>query len=78
MSLETIKESFDNALTGCMLILSALEVQLEHLFEGEKSEDIGCRKRLQISWNEETMSQLLVNLRGQHAAIDTLVSLFQT
>jgi hypothetical protein len=78
MSLETIKEGFDNALTGCMLILSALEAQLERLFEGQKPEDIGFIKKVQLLWNEDTMSQLLVNLRGQHAAINTLVSLFQT
>ncbi|UKZ83457.1 hypothetical protein TrVFT333_011266 [Trichoderma virens FT-333] len=75
---ETIQEGFDNALTGCMLILSALEVHLERLVKGKKPEDMGFMKKVQLLWNEETMNQLLSNLRGQHAAINTLVSLFQT
>ncbi|RFU76899.1 ankyrin repeat [Trichoderma arundinaceum] len=78
MSPETITESFDNALTGCMLILSALEAQLERFSQNEKPEDIRFMQRVRLLWNEDTMSQLLENLRGQHAAINTLVSLFQT
>lgn len=77
MTPETLIESFDDALTGCMLVLSALEAQLQRLIEGEKPETTGFVTRVRLLWNEEAMSQLLGHLRGQHTAISTLIALFQ-
>jgi hypothetical protein len=77
MSAESVMESFDNALTGCMLVLSALDTQLQRLVEEEKPETMGFITRVRHLWNEEAMNQMLGHLRGQHTAISTLISLFQ-
>ncbi len=71
----TLMTSFDNALIGCMEVLSVIECELNKLVEDSGTMGFGARVR--VLWNEETMSRLLQHLRGQHTAIGTLVSLLQ-
>ncbi|KKO99695.1 hypothetical protein THAR02_08203 [Trichoderma harzianum] len=75
---EDVRESFDSALTGCMLVLSSLETQLKRITENGEPETMRFTQKLEMLWREEDMNRLLEHLRGQHSAINTLVSLLQT
>lgn len=75
---DNLATGFDEALTGCMLILSVLEAELRKIIEGgEEFGNMTFRKRVKHLWNEETMCQLLQHLRGQHTAVSTLISILQ-
>lgn len=66
----TLRESFVDALTGCPMIVAALNTQIRSLIgpkkakPKERSSGIGFQVKAEIFWKEETMKQLLDPSRG--------------
>lgn len=70
--------SCDAALTGCTLILSCLDEELGSLRQAaESGSTLTWSQRARILWKEETMQQLLQQLRGQVTALNLLLHCFQ-
>lgn len=70
--------SCDAALTGCTLILSCLDEELGSLRQAvESGSPLKWTQRARVIWKEETMQQLLQQLRGQVTALNLLLHCFQ-
>jgi hypothetical protein len=66
-------QTFDQALTGCILIFSVLDDEVQKLYEGA-DKVVG---RAAYIWKEDTMRELLQQIRGQQTALTLLVQAFQ-
>lgn len=61
----------DAALTGCATTLSCIEEELRKLFTKlETGREIGIVGKISIVWKDEGIKDLLLQLRGQSAAIN--------
>ena len=73
-----IQATFDIALTGCAVIYSCLDVEVQKLkFSAKGANDPGWAEKAKFVWEEDTMKELLGNLRGQQTSIALLVSILQ-
>jgi hypothetical protein len=72
-----LKDSFELALLSCTQTLSALEEEIRELSpKGEQKDDHFLR--LKYLWNEESMREILLQLRSQQNAISVLLTAIQT
>jgi hypothetical protein len=72
-----LKDSLELALLSCTQTLSALEEEIRELSpKGEQKGDHFLR--LKYLWNEETMREILLQLRSQQNAISVLLTAIQT
>ncbi len=70
----------DQALIGCKVVLSCLDLEMRPILEGEPGSSppaAGWRARARLVWNENKLSELLGALRGQQTAIGLVIQLFQ-
>ena len=68
----------DVALTGCMVIFSCLESELQKIVAGVPDpSQMRWRSKARMMWNEHRLSELLNALRGQQTAINLLIQLLQ-
>lgn len=72
--LETV---FDTALTGCMVVFSVLDDEVQKLTtagaDAVGSAKLGFKAKARYLWNEATMKELLQQIRGQQTAITLLI-----
>ena len=68
----------DNALTGCMVVFSCLDAEMQRIIAGEPDPSrMRWRSRVHLMWNEAKLNELLGALRGQQTAINLLIQLLQ-
>ena len=68
----------DQALTGCMVIFSCLEDEIQRVTSGASEPSrIRWLSRLRMLWNEAQLNDLLGAIRGQQTAITLLIQLLQ-
>ncbi|KAJ9668276.1 hypothetical protein H2201_001706 [Coniosporium apollinis] len=74
-----LEGAFDTALTGCMMVFSVLQDEVQSLTSSSKSasKDIGWSIKAKYLWKEETMKDLLQQLRGQQTALTLLIQALQ-
>lgn len=72
-----LKDSFELALLSCTQTFSALEEEICELSPKPEQKD-NQFQRLRYLWNEETMREILQQLRGQQNAINLLLTAIQT
>jgi hypothetical protein len=70
-----LEGAFDTSLTGCALIFSILDDEVQKL-QGSGGE-MGPAKRMKIMWKEELMKELLQQIRGQQTALSLLIQALQ-
>jgi len=68
-----LQQTFDQALTGCILVFSVLDDEIQKLHEGVDS-IVG---RVTYMWKDEAMKELLSQIRGQQTALTLLIQAFQ-
>lgn len=70
----------DQALTGCMVIFSCLDIEIQRLTGGDpgaRPNGIQRRQRARMVWNESHLNDLLSSIRGQQTAITLVIQLLQ-
>lgn len=68
----------DNALTGCMVVFSCLDAEIQGIVAGESDSNwMRWRSRVRLMWNEAKLNELLGALRGQQTVINLLIQLLQ-
>jgi hypothetical protein len=68
----------DVALTGCMVIFSCIDAEIERIVpRGSDPSQIRWRPKVRMMWNEQRLNELLNALRGQQTAINLLIQLLQ-
>jgi hypothetical protein len=73
-----LNAAFETALTGCSVILVALDGELQKLAEDQRVTGESPRLvRPKYTWNEDIMKELLQHLRGQHEGINLLLTALQ-
>lgn len=73
-----IQATFDIALTGCTVIYSCLDIEVQKLKQyANGSEQPDWTTKAKVYWKDDTMKELLGNLRGQQGAISLLISVLQ-
>lgn len=68
-----LDSAFDTALTGCMLVFSVLDDEIQRLNQNPNDP----KRRMVYLWKEDTMKELLQQLRGQQTALTLLVQALQ-
>ncbi|OAP58341.1 hypothetical protein AYL99_07431 [Fonsecaea erecta] len=76
-----VVEAIDLALVGCTLTLSVLSKEIENLTTADsgnnnpldKAARLARGKKIKYVWKEDTMNELLEQLRGQSAALNLLL-----
>ncbi|KAF2802570.1 uncharacterized protein BDZ99DRAFT_200839 [Mytilinidion resinicola] len=69
-----LEAAFDTALTGCMVVYSCLDEEVQRLAgSGPPGGDLGWRERSRIVWEEDRMKELLLQIRGQQTAMTLLI-----
>ena len=71
----SVVEAMDLSLTGCALTLSILEKEISKLTNviGASTSAMGKSDRVKYVWKEESMTELLQQLRGQTSALTLLL-----
>jgi hypothetical protein len=68
----------DQALTGCMVIFSCLDAEIQRITAAATDPGrIRWRSRVRMMWNESQLNDLLSSLRGQQTAMTLLIQLLQ-
>jgi hypothetical protein len=71
-----LANTLDMALTGCLLVYSVLEEEVQKLSAGEGFAP-SFKKKVQYIWKEETMNDLLGQIRGKQSALTLLTQVLQ-
>jgi hypothetical protein len=69
----------DQAVTGCMLIFSCLDAEIQRI-TGGSTQNAALRRwrpRLRMMWSESQLNDLLSSIRGQQTAMTLLIQLLQ-
>ncbi|KAM7186690.1 hypothetical protein V8F33_011677 [Rhypophila sp. PSN 637] len=68
----------DQAATGCMVVFSCLELEMQRMDSGtSQSARLPWKARFRFIWNETKLNELLGALRGQQAAVNLFLQLLQ-
>ncbi|KAF2727460.1 hypothetical protein EJ04DRAFT_557379 [Polyplosphaeria fusca] len=74
-----VEQTFDQALTGCVLVYSVIDDEVQRLYNGMGKEGMsGAISKSKLLWKEEAMRDVLVQIRGQQTALSLLVAVLQT
>lgn len=68
-----IVTTFDTALTGCSIVVAVLNDEIATLVTEGSENDAGWRQKAMLAWKDNTMKDLLQQLRGQSSAIGLLI-----
>ena len=74
---DELKATFDTALTGCMVIFSCLDDEVQKLASYANGSETSWVTKAKYLWKEDTMKEYLQQLRGQQTAIMLLIQLLQ-
>ncbi|KAF4546047.1 Ankyrin repeat protein [Lasiodiplodia theobromae] len=75
-----LRDTFDNALSGCTIVYACLEEEIQRLAAGARDADTNImtwKVRCRFIWREDTMRDLLSQLRGQQMALNLLIQMLQ-
>jgi hypothetical protein len=73
-----LRATFDIALTGCIMLYSCLDTEVEKLKEyAFGAHELCWADKAKFLWNEDTMKTYLDYLHGQQTSITLLVSILQ-
>ena len=67
----------DTALAGCALVFSVLDTQIQEITKGKDPGDIDRIGKAKAVWKEDSLKELLQQLRGQQIAINLLLTALQ-
>jgi hypothetical protein len=67
-----LRDTFDEALSGCTQVYSVLDIELLKLASNESN--LSVKAKVQSIWKKETMDDLLQKIRGRQSALGVLVS----
>lgn len=70
-----LEATFDTALTGCMVVFSCLDNEVQKLAACVNGSETGWATKAKYLWKEDTMKEYLQQLRGQQTAITLLLQL---
>lgn len=78
LSRPAIAATLDTALTGCMVLFSCLDEEIENVSRyGHGHDNLSWKGKARVAWKHETFQELLNGIRGQQLAINTLIQLLQ-
>jgi hypothetical protein len=70
--------TFDTALIGCMVMFSALDEEIKRIAAHMTDDtELSWKGKVRFVWREDTMKELLSQMRGQQTAITLLTQLLQ-
>ncbi|CAO2656784.1 Nn.00g055870.m01.CDS01 [Neocucurbitaria sp. VM-36] len=69
--------TFDSALTGCAVVLAVLDDEIAALISEGQDGEMSWTQKAKIIWKDGVMKDLLLQLRGQSAAIGLLIQALQ-
>jgi hypothetical protein len=73
-----LQATFDIALTGCSVIYSCLDIEVQKLkADASGADGPGWTERAKFLWKEDTMKDLLNHLQRQQGSISLLISVLQ-
>jgi hypothetical protein len=73
-----LERTFDQALTGCVLVYSVLDDEVQRLYAAIARDGMaGAIGRMKMIWREETMKDVLTQIRGQQTALSLLIQALQ-
>jgi len=75
-----LTDMFELALLGCAATFSVLDEELTKVeYDGKKGVfKVGFKSRLKLIWNEDTLKELLQQMRDQRSSIGFLIETVQT
>jgi hypothetical protein len=72
-----IINAFDVALTGCAVVLSCIDYEIQNIKTVEIGKDLDWKAKAKALWKEDTMKELTTQLRGQYTAMGILIQTMQ-
>ncbi|MCJ1353489.1 MAG: hypothetical protein MMC33_003475 [Icmadophila ericetorum] len=76
---EPLTQKFDIALTGCTFTLTRLDNELQDILQKKEADDrLPFRQRAKFLWSEDTLKEVMEELRGQREALNFLVNIVQS
>lgn len=70
--------TLDMALTGCMLVCSCLLNETQGLVSSTgETKGVSWGAKARLLWNQDTLKELLENIRGQQTALSLLIQALQ-
>ncbi|CAM1501491.1 Fc.00g034750.m01.CDS01 [Cosmosporella sp. VM-42] len=73
-----LASALDTSLTGCMVLYSCLDQEIQAITSGAADPGkLQWKARIRTMWNEDKLKDLLSALRGQQTAITLLIQLLQ-
>ena len=74
-----IAATLDTALTGCMVLFSCLDDEINNVTkQARRTPTFSWKAKIKVAWKHEAIQELLDGIRGQQMAINTLIQLRQT
>ena len=77
----SIEETFDKVLTGCRITIDALTLEVNGVLKSTHNskdyENIGFSSKAQYIWKEESMQELMTQLKNQRDHIQFLIAIMQ-
>lgn len=75
---ESLTQKIDIALTGCTFTLTRLDNELRDILQKKEADGkLTFRQRSKFVWNEDTLREVMEELRGQREALNFLVNVVQ-
>jgi hypothetical protein len=73
-----IAATLDTTLTGCMVLFSCLDEEIQNVSRYAREHNaFSWKGKMRVFWKQETFQELLDGIRGQQMAINTLIQLLQ-
>ncbi|KAK0512606.1 hypothetical protein JMJ35_004623 [Cladonia borealis] len=69
--------TFDTALAGCALVFSVLDTQIQDITKGKDPGDMDRIGKVKAVWKDDSLKELLQQLRGQQIAMNLLLTALQ-
>ena len=70
-----LAQAFDTAITGCRMLYSCLEKELDELAEAlEHNGSLDWKRKFKAAWRQDTMAALQQQIRGQEQALMMLLA----
>ena len=81
-SYKSLEATFDSVLTGCRMTLDALKLEVEGVLKSEKESNVEpinmtFKSKGRFVWKEDTMRNLMEQMRNQRDSIHFLITILQ-
>lgn len=70
-------DAFDISLTGCAVILSCIDYEVRNMKMVDIGHELDWKAKVKALWKEDTMKELISQLRGQYTALGILTQTLQ-